>query len=92
MVNKYSILMIYLVVLVGIFVSAFSGWSLYKAEEKVIINDFKSNVDRRAGSLYRDVMINLETLHSLSVMFVGDVVPTFNQFSYDSVHSPESCL
>ena len=77
-------LIIILVVVVGVCVSGFSGWSLYKADEKAIINDFKKDVDARAASLYREVAINLETLHSLSVMFSGDSIPTFRQFSSEA--------
>jgi len=77
-------LIIILVVVVGVCVSGFSGWSLYKADEKAIINDFKKDVDERAASLYREVTINLETLHSLSVMFSGDTIPTFRQFSSEA--------
>jgi len=65
-------------------VSGFSGWSLYKADEKAIVNDFKKDVDERSASLYREVTINLETLHSLSVMFSGDTIPTFRQFSSEA--------
>ena len=77
-------LIIILVVVVGVCVSGFSGWSLYKADEKAIVNDFKKDVDERAASLYREVTINLETLHSLSVMFSGDTIPTFRQFSSEA--------
>jgi len=77
-------LIIILVVVVGICASGFSGWLLYKADEKAIINDFKKDVDARAASLYREVAINLETLHSLSVMFSGDTIPTFQQFSSEA--------
>ena len=81
--NKPTLIII-LVVVVGVFVSGFSGWSLYKADEKAIVNDFKKDVDERAASLYREVTVNLETLHSLSVMFSGDTIPTFRQFSSES--------
>jgi len=65
--NKPALIIV-LVVVVGICASGFSGWSLYKADEKAIINDFKKDVDERTASLYREVTINLETLHSLSVI------------------------
>jgi len=65
-------------------VSGFSGWSVYKADQKAIINDFKKDVDERAAALYREVAINFETLHSLSVMFSGDTIPTFRHFSSEA--------
>ncbi|MCH8080587.1 MAG: hypothetical protein IIA06_12565 [Proteobacteria bacterium] len=65
MITKHnSALITILVVVVGVFVSGFSGWSLYKADEKAMINGFKKDVDGRAASLYRGVTINLESWHS----------------------------
>jgi len=83
-IQRNPALIIILVVAVGVCVSGFSGWSVYKADQKAIINDFKKDVDERAAALYREVAINLETLHSLSVMFSGDTIPTFRHFSSEA--------
>lgn len=52
----------------GICLSSFSGWLLYEAEEKTIIGELKRDVDERASSLYRELLINFETLQSLAIL------------------------
>lgn len=41
-------------------------------------------MDVRAASLYREITINLETLHSLSVMYSDGNLPTLHQFSIEA--------
>ena len=82
--NNYPNLIIILVVTTGFLVSSFSGWLLYKAEEKAINADFRRDVNVRAASVYREVIINFYALNSISVMFNGDRVPTFRQFSFEA--------
>ena len=79
-----SALIITLIVIAGVLLSGFSGWALYEADNKAIINSFKKDVNGRTDSLYRELIINLETLHSLSVMFSGETIPTFRQFSSEA--------
>jgi len=79
-----SVLIISLVLFVGILASGLSGWSLYRTDEKAIINDFRKDVDERAASFYREVTINLETLYSLSVMFSEGNLPSLPQFSVEA--------
>ena len=69
------------VALAGVLFSCISGWVLYKNEEKAIISEFRKDVSERAESLYREVTINFETLHSLSILFDEDNIPAFTRFS-----------
>lgn len=73
-----------LVVITGVLLSSLSGWLLYKAGEKAIINEFRKHVDEHAISLYREVIINFETLRSLAILFEGDTVPEWKQFSLEA--------
>ncbi len=79
-----SIFIQILVVIAGVILSSFSGGFLYKVEEKAIISEFQKDVDERAASLYREVIINFETLRSLAILFNGDTVPDFKQFSLEA--------
>ena len=79
-----SIFIKILVVITGVLLSSLSGWFLYQLEEKAIISEFQKDVDERAASLYRQVAINFETLRSLAILFSGDTVPEFNQFSFEA--------
>ena len=75
---------IVLVVIIGVILSSMSSWFLYKAEEKAILSEFHKDVDERAASLYREVAINFETLRSLAILFNGDTIPEFKQFSLEA--------
>ena len=82
---KYnSTLIQVIVVFVGVSLSGLSGWFLYAMEEKAIISEFRKDVNERAASLYREVTINFETLHSLAILFGGETIPTFNRFSHEA--------
>jgi len=82
--NNYSRLMLIIVVITGVILSSLSGWFLYKVEEKAIIAEFHKDVDEHAASLYREVIINFETLRSLAILFNRDTVPDLKQFSLES--------
>jgi diguanylate cyclase (GGDEF)-like protein len=73
-----------LVVIIGVLLSSSSGWFLYKLEEKVIISEFQKDVDERAASLYREILINFETLRSLAILFPNGAVPEWKQFSFEA--------
>ena len=79
-----SVLIQVIVVFVGVSLSGLSGWFLYAAEEKAIISEFHKDVNERAASLYREVTIDFETLHSLAILFGGETTPTFNRFSLEA--------
>lgn len=68
----------------GLFLSGLSGWVLYKVEESAIITEFEKDVDVRAASLYREVLINFETLRSLTILFNGDTVPEMKRFNQEA--------
>lgn len=69
------------VVITGLILSSLSGWFLYKIEEKAIIIEFRKDVNERAASLYREIIINFEALRSLAILFDGDTIPDSKQFS-----------
>ncbi len=64
--------------------SCFSGWFLYKMEEKAILNEFRKEVNGRVASLYREISLNLETLRALAILFNGDNIPEFEKFRLES--------
>jgi len=70
------------VVIVGVLISSWSGWLIYKEEEKAIIYAFQKEVNDRAASIYREMAINFEALRTLAVMFDGEIVPDFNKFRF----------
>lgn len=72
------------VAFLGVLISGFSGWLLYKVEEKAIIHEFHNNVNEHAASFYREVTINIEALHSLAILFSGDTVPNLKRFSSEA--------
>lgn len=77
--NKLNVILITTAAL-GITLSGFSGWLLYEAEEKSIISELQRDVDERASSLHRELLINFETLHSLAILFHGAAIPEHGQF------------
>lgn len=73
-----------LVVITGIILSGVSGWFLYKAEERSITIEFRKDVDERTTSLHREMEINFEVLRSLAILFRGDHLPDWKQFSSEA--------
>jgi len=73
-------LILTLVTITGITLSGLSGWLLYKVEEKSIVSEFQKDVDERAASIYRELLINFETLRSLAILFDGKTIPEYTQF------------
>ncbi|OQY25669.1 MAG: hypothetical protein B6I37_00405 [Desulfobacteraceae bacterium 4572_35.2] len=51
------------VVLIGLSLSCVCTWLLYSMDESAIIREFKSDVNERASSFYREVAINFEALN-----------------------------
>jgi len=72
------------VVITGVALSFFSGFFLYKMEEKAIINEFHKDVDERAASLYRETIINFETLRSLAILFDSVNAPEWQRFRQEA--------
>ncbi len=79
-----SIIMQILVIVVGLIFSSIISWSLYNMEEKAIVIEFRKDVNERANSLYREIIINLETLHSLSILFNSESISEFQQFRIEA--------
>ena len=52
------------VVIVGVLISSWSGWQIYKEEEKAIIYAFQKEVNDRAASIYREMAINFEAFRT----------------------------
>jgi len=82
--KNHSRLIPILVLISGVLLSSLSGWFLYKIEEKAIISEFQKDVDERAASLNREVIINFETLRSLAILFAQGTVPEWKQFSLEA--------
>jgi len=80
----HSKLVLAFVVITGMVLSTMSGLFLYKVEERAIIAEFQSDVDERAASLYRELVMNFETLRSLAILFNGNAVPEWHQFSIEA--------
>ena len=64
-----------LIVVFGMLLSGLFGWFFYKQEEKSIIVEFRNDVDNRAASLYREVLMNFEALRSLAILFNRPSIP-----------------
>ena len=73
-----------LVVVFGIFFSGLVGWFFYRAEEKSITIEFRNDVDKRAASLYREVVVNFEALRSLAILFDRVSMPEQRLFKHEA--------
>lgn len=82
--KHHSILIQILVLTTGVILSSSSGWLLYAMEEKAIVNEFRNDVNERAAILYREIVVNFETLNSLTILFNGNTIPDFKQFSHEA--------
>jgi diguanylate cyclase (GGDEF)-like protein len=72
------------VAVVTITLSSFCGWVLYQAEERSITREFSKDVDERAASIYREMLINFEPLRSLAILFNGDAIPEYTRFQNEA--------
>jgi diguanylate cyclase (GGDEF)-like protein len=68
------------VAIVGITLSCWGGWFFYNIEEQSITAEFQRDVDERAASIHREIMINFETLRSLAILFNGEGAPDHIRF------------
>jgi len=73
-----------LVVVLGIILSGMFGWFFYNQEEKSIIVELRNDVDNRAASLYREVVLNFEALRSLAILFNRESIPERKLFKYEA--------
>jgi len=77
--SKLNAILVTIAVL-GLFLSGSSAWLLHKTEEKSIVSELQRDVDKRAASLYRELVVNFETLQSLAILFRGAKHPEHAQF------------
>ena len=69
MKSNNSTLAISLILIVGIFLSLLSGKYFYDKEEKGIIEEFKQEINEYSSTIYREITIQIEALHTLSILF-----------------------
>ena len=70
--------------IMAIGLSSLSSWLFYQHETKTITHDFQKDVDERAASIYRELIINFETLRSLAILFNGDEIPQYSRFNLEA--------
>ncbi len=73
-----------IIVITGAILSSLSGWLMYATEEKLIISEFRKEVDEHATSLYSEIAVNFEALRSLAVLFSAGNVPELKRFSFEA--------
>lgn len=77
---------IFLIIIVaaGFSMSSLSYWFIIKAEEKSLLIEFQRDVDERAASMYREILVNFEVLQSLSILFHKGTVPELTRFQKEA--------
>lgn len=69
------------IIIIGLLLFSFVSYYIYFTEEKAIKNRFENIVDDKIKFFYSELLVNLETLHSLSILFSENKVPTKEIFS-----------
>jgi len=70
--------------IIAIGLSSLSSLLFYQHETKAITHEFQKDVDERAASIYRELIINFETLRSLAILFNGDEIPPYTRFNFEA--------
>lgn len=70
--------------MVALALSSMSALLFYQHETKTIAHEFQKDVDERAASIYRELIINFETLRSLAILFNGDELPEYQRFNIEA--------
>ncbi|RXJ82390.1 CHASE domain-containing protein [Arcobacter sp. F2176] len=95
--NKYK-LHVSSIIIIGLFLSISVSYIINNIEEKNIQSRFQNIVDNKTKSFYREILLNLETLYSLSILYNNGQTPTKEQFSkeakkiiqrHDAIHALE---
>ncbi|NQZ91101.1 MAG: diguanylate cyclase [Moritella sp.] len=73
-----------MVCIIGMTLSGLGALLFYQHETKTITNEFQKDVDERAASIYRELIINFETLSSLAILFNGDEIPQYTRFNLEA--------
>ena len=70
--------------IMAIGLSSLSALLFYQHETKTITHEFQKDVDERAASIYRELIISFETLSSLAILFNGDEIPPYTRFNLEA--------
>ncbi len=73
-----------IIVVAGFTLSGLSYFFISKAEEKSLLIEFQRDVDERAASMYREILVNFEVLQSLSILFSDGTVPELIRFQNEA--------
>ena len=73
-----------IVVAAGFSMSSLSYWFISNAEDKSLMIAFQRDVDERAASMYREILVNFEVLQSLSILFNEGIVPELPRFQKEA--------
>lgn len=84
-----NIIVLILIIVCGTAISTLFGLFFYKAEEKSINSEFSNDVDKQVTSLYREIMVNLETVRTISILFNGDSIPSQQLFKREAARLVE---
>ena len=72
------------VAIVTIILASFSSWLIYASQKKSIESEFQKQIDERAASIQRELLINVETLQSLTLLFNGNDIPEYARFQKEA--------
>ncbi|ADG94359.1 multi-sensor signal transduction histidine kinase [Arcobacter nitrofigilis DSM 7299] len=81
--NKYK-LHVSSIIIIGLFLSISISYLINNIEEKNIQSRFQNIVDDKMKSFYREILINLETLYTLSILYNNDQIPSREEFSIEA--------
>ena len=73
-----------MVCIIGVALSGLGALLFYQHETTTITNKFQKDVDERAASIYRELIINFETLRSLAILFNDDDTPLYTRFNFEA--------
>ncbi|RXJ69206.1 hypothetical protein CRV08_04145 [Halarcobacter ebronensis] len=84
MIKNRSKLHVSSIIVIGLLLSLAVGYIIYSMEEKAIKNSFENIVDNKMKSFYREILVNLETLYTLSILFNDNKTPSKEEFSKEA--------
>jgi CHASE1-domain containing sensor protein len=83
MKNRYK-LHVSSIIIIGLLLSLSISYLINNIEDKAIQNRFENIVDNKMKSFYRELLVNLETLYTLSILFNNNQTPSKEQFSQEA--------
>jgi len=72
------------IIIIGFLLSLTISYFINNIEEKAIKNRFENVVDNKMKSFYRGILVNLETLYTLSVLFNENRIPSRELFDKEA--------